>query len=360
MMKSHTLKIKKPFGQTLTITLLILLVLFAALEFLLRADFVQPYLLRLIPSLGGKHLQLEEQLARLEHVAAFEGKVDCIFLGSSLVWLGFNPPTFEEVYKQETGEEIHCVNLGIETLPANAASDVAEVVMEKYQPWLLIYGTSARDYAISRDAEDSRVVWETPWLQYQLGHHTLRTGLVSNSYVIRYMKALGNFIKIDEDTWSSIRNNSPVSRGFLAKTTPAQPVHFEAAAQDAAQWFQPFHILPENLAGLAHIVGEQGEGTQVIVVEMPVNSQYFSYFSQGQVDYDRFATEVSTLLTTEGITFLRPLAVDLIPENGWWDRSHMNLQGADIFSQWMAEQIARLVAEGELEAPSAYLKGTGE
>ena len=39
------------------------------------------------PSYGVNHGQFELQLARLVAVVAQKGPVDCLFLGSSLVWL---------------------------------------------------------------------------------------------------------------------------------------------------------------------------------------------------------------------------------------------------------------------------------
>lgn len=349
-MKTGTLHLNRAFGQTIAITLVILGAFFVILEFGLRSDFVQPYLNRLNPSLGGRHLQMEEQLARLDRVAAVDGRVDCIFLGSSLVWLGFNPDVFYTDYKAETGQGVHCFNLGIESLPTNAASAVAEVVVAKYQPKLLIYGTSARDYAVGSQVEDSRVVLDTPWLQYQLGQHTPYTWLMSHSYTLRYLRELSNLLKMDQDTWNNIRYSMPLSRGFLGKMVPATPTHFEAATKDAAQWLQPYDILPENLEGLRRIAGEQAQGIQVVVVEMPVSAPYFGLFEQGKTDYDRFVVRVGNILAEEEVVFLRP-PEELIPEVGWWEWSHMNKRGADIFSRWMAQRMAQMAAEGTLTMP---------
>jgi hypothetical protein len=348
-MKPDTLKLKRPFGRTLLLTLFFLAFMFLALELLLRAAPVQSYLIGLNPSLGGRHLQMEEQLARLERYANEVGQVDCIFLGSSLVWLGFNPATFEEAFFAETGQAIHCFNLGVETLPANAASALAEVVVEKYHPWLFLYGTSARDYAISPEEEDSRVVLDTPWLRYQLGERGPLPWLLGNSLALRYLGELSGLIRFDEEAWTHLRSNEDSSRGFLAKTRPPEEVHFQAAARDAARWLQPYEIVPANLDGLAHIAQQEGAGSQVVVIEMPVSEAYAAYFEQGQADYDRFVRRVGETLTAEQSLFIRA-APGLIPDDGWWDRSHMNEIGANLFSEWLAGRIADLIAAGELEA----------
>lgn len=346
-MKPDTLKLKRPFGRILLLTLFFLGLMFLALELLLRAAPVQPYLVGLIPSLGGRHLQMEEQLARLQRYSNRVGQVDCIFLGSSLVWLGFNPETFEDAFLEQTGQQIHFFNLGVETLPANAASALAERVVAQYHPWLLIYGTSARDYTISPDDEESRVVWETPWLRYQLGQRGPLPWLLGNSFALRYLRELSGLIRFDEEAWGHLRNEDR-SQGFLAKTTPPQEVHFQAAARDAARWLQPYEMVPANLAGLAHIAQQEAEGSQVLILEMPVSEAYMAYFEAGQADYDRFVRRVGETLAAEESLFLRA-EPELIPAEGWWDRSHMNAVGADIFSEWLAGRIADLLAAGELE-----------
>jgi hypothetical protein len=72
-MKSDTLKSKWPFGRTLLFIALFLSALFGALELAVHADPVQTCLAGVNPSLGGRLLQMEGQLARLERFANKEG-----------------------------------------------------------------------------------------------------------------------------------------------------------------------------------------------------------------------------------------------------------------------------------------------
>lgn len=321
--------------------------MFVALELLLRATAVHSYLIGLNPSLGGRHLQMEDQLARLERFAQKEGHVDCIFLGSSLVWMGFNPVTFEDAFFAETGQKIRCFNLGIGTLPVIAASALAELVIEKYQPWLLMYGTSARAYAIGPNAEDNTVILDTPWLQHQLGRRTPWTWLMSNSYALRYMRELSGLIRFDETAWTHLRNDEDITRGFFPRTEVVNEDHLRAAAMDAAQWLQPYEVLQVNLDSLTNIANQDRGTSQIIVVEMPVREDYFNDFTNGEADYARFVNLVSDTLAAKETLFLRA-TMGQIPDEGWWDKTHMNLIGADIYSQWLAEKIAGLIADGKL------------
>jgi hypothetical protein len=347
---NKTFRCMKPFGATLWTSAIILVVLVFALELGLRAEPLQQFLGRMIPNLGSRHLQMEEQFARLNRFAAAEGEVDCVFLGSSLVWLGINPPTFEEVFELETVKPIRCFNFGIEALPTNAAADLAEVIVRDYHPSLLIYGTSARDYAIGRDEEESRVVSDTPWLQDRLGRKTARSWLVMNSYTVRYVKEMSRLLLLERHSWNSL-SQPDISQGFLGKTTEARREHYEAAARDAATWLRPYEIQEENLQSLSTILRQREKGVAIIVVEMPVYSQYFDYFENGKEDYTRFVTLLTRVAGSEDAILLRAPAYNMIPEDGWWDRSHLNQHGAEAFTQWLAKHVAHLSVAGEIMAP---------
>jgi hypothetical protein len=298
-MRPDTLKLKHPLGRVLLWTTLFLALLFVALELFLRAAPVQPYLVGLNPSLGGRHLQMEEQLARLERYANQVGQVDCIFLGSSLVWMGINPAAFEDAFFARTGETIHCYNLGVVTLPANAASALAEVITTIYHPWLLLCGTSARDYAISQETEDNQAIMDTPWLRYELGDRTPWTWLVRNSFSLRYMRDLVGLARFDEKTWTDFRNDEDVTRGFEPRQGTAHEEHLRAAALDAARWLQPYEVLQVNLDSLADIVNQERAESHIIVIEMPVSEDYFEDFTNGEADYVLFVNKVSAILAVE-------------------------------------------------------------
>lgn len=349
-MRNRTLSLKRPFGQTMVLALAFLFILVSLLELSLRANPVQTYLYGVVPSLGSRHHQLELQLARLDKFVATQGSIDCVVMGSSLVWLGVNPSVFEESYEQESGQEIHCFNFGIETLPASAAGLLAELIIERYSPKLLIYGTSARDYAVDYEAEDTRVILDTPWLQYQLGQFSVQGWLYTNSFTLRYLPFLRSLFMLDTESLRELRHEFAANKndlsGFLAKQRPAQEVHFQAGAKDAAKWLKHYKVRQENLSGLEKLLEQRGNGTQIVVVEMPVPSVYYDYFGQGKTDYDRFVNSIEPLVKSNNLPFLQAPTSQLIPEEGWWDKSHMNAVGAEIYSRWLGEQIGKGMVDG--------------
>ncbi len=125
------------------------------------------------PRIGSRHRQFEIQVARLEKLVREGEPIDCIFLGNSMVWLGVDPLVVNQSFKDKTGQEIHCFNFGVSALPASSAGQIAPMLVKKFYPKVLIYGTIARDYAFPSDAEDAYVVSDTTWLRYPNGESNL-------------------------------------------------------------------------------------------------------------------------------------------------------------------------------------------
>ncbi len=352
-MEQQTLKVNSLNGKTIGLTVIILLVMVGSLEGLLRVEYLQSYLNRFVPNYGSRHRQLEIQLARLDTFVDNNGQVDCIMFGSSLVWLGFNPPVFEETFLDVTGQNINCFNFGIETLPADAAGTLAQIIVKQYQPTYLIYGTSARDYAPNSESEDTTVILESSWVRYQMGDHSPISWLQNHSYIFKYAKQLQFAIRFDTDGLRNAQEEKGVSvadtSGFLPKTRPAQEVHFAAAEKDAARLFHPYTIYSENLEGLEQIIDLQNSVPHVLIVEMPVSDEYFGYFENGKDDYDRFVAAIVAITADKKIPLIQTSNTQIIPEEGFWDRSHMNLVGANIFTEWLAFQVVNIPMESITE-----------
>jgi hypothetical protein len=238
--------------------------------------------------------------------------------------------------------------LGIETLPAGAAGTLAQIVVNKYHPDLLIYGTSARDYAPNSKSEDMTVIVEGSWVRYQSGDHSPLLWLQNHSYIYRYAKQLQLVIRFNTDGLRESQQEFGVSiadaSGFLPKTRPAQEVHFLAAEKDAANLFHPYTIYDENLEGLAQIIDLQ-KSTKIVIVEMPVSVDYYAYFENQELDYERFVEAIVSTTAPKNIPLIQTSNSQIIPDEGWWDRSHMNLVGANIFSEWLGEQILQFISK---------------
>jgi hypothetical protein len=91
------------------------------------------------------------------------------------------------------------------------------------------------------------------------------------------------------------------------------------------------------------------QGTQVIVTEMPVADGLFYFFGNGQDDHQRFLAQVDQLAKAHEVPFWQTDALDMIPDDGWFDYSHVNTAGAAIFSNWLGQQVGEAVNQGTFE-----------
>jgi hypothetical protein len=340
----ETFGIRRPDWPLLGLTLLIFAGFLLLGELLFRTEIVAEKLTG--PRFGGRHKQFEVQLARLEKRSQAGEQIDCIFLGNSMIWLDVDPLIVNQAYKQQTGQEIHCFNFGVSALPASSAALVAHMLVGKYQPRVLIYGTSARDYAVPVEAEDAHVISDTPWLNYQNGALNMIGWLYDHSNLFRYLGHLHDIVLLRFP--EVIANNNgylPHDYGFDPKReirvdVIESPDFDETGNTDLIKWFYHYEVREENLEGLRQIIGLREYGTEVIIIEMPFHESGYGFFLNGAQDYEKFVQQVDQITTLTGTPLWRIADQPAIPSQGWWDYTHLNIEGAEIFSQWLGEKLS--------------------
>lgn len=330
-------------SRTLPTAFIIFLSLIFTAECVARIPFARQWLEA--PDLGSRHRQFEIQVGRLDRILDKEGSIDCIFLGSSLVWLGVKPDVVMQAVKAATGETLSCFNFGISALPASGAGVLAQILVRDYHPKFLIYGTSARDYAIPREAEDASVILDSPWIQFRTGHPSVQGWLYNYSYFYRYKESLHGLLRFDKRV---IHAASDRSLGFLAKTRPIKKANIAVAERNMHKWLYDYKVLPENLMGLRQVVKQRDHGVHVIVIDMPLKSSYFGFFKNGKQDFNKYLGSVGRILASSHTTFWMASDLSLIPDDGWWDYSHLNLQGAKLFSAWLGHKMSQEVVRSHL------------
>jgi hypothetical protein len=337
--------------MTFGLGLLFFVLLFAAGELLARLDMFQTRLTA--PELGSTHRQFETQMHRLETLFKREGAVECIFLGNSMVWGGFDPLAFTQTYQSKTGQDIRCFNFGVDGMPASASGVLAEILIEDYHPQLLIYGTDARDYAVTRDARDAVVLLDSPWLQYRQGRFTVEGFLFEHSYLYRYREQLCRLLRFDYTQLRSGPDRSPTTGygfdpndriGSFVQTIP-DPQDPRGPIQYYFSVLSDYQMLPVNLDGLEKIVAQNDQDTQVLVVEMPVPETYMYFFANREEDYQRFINRARQMAADHDVPFVQTTPLNLIPDDGWVDYSHLNTRGAGIFSAWLGKQMGEAAVQ---------------
>lgn len=338
---------RPPTGVAILLALPFLLLLFGALEIVVRQPAVHDRLG--YPRMGSRHGQLGSKYARLQTLVLEVGHVECIAIGSSTVDQAFNPIAFAAAFQAETERSLTCFNFAIDAIVPAASHQIAAILIADFQPDLLIVGTDARDLTIAENEWDVTVITETPWVRYRSGQFSVRGWLTEHIYVYRYGQQIKQLIQ--GNLAEALRPVTPpaIALGQNPKAVTGWRVGSgEIPNQDEAlltyyrDRLGDFRILPENTAGLRQIMNINSPHTQVIVVEMPVTPDYLRFFRDPDADYDAFLTHLHQLAYAHHTPFWTTLELNLIPDDGWFDFSHVNVVGADIFSAWLGHKVGVL------------------
>lgn len=347
-MKSDTLQIREISTRTFWLTVVLLLCFSGMAEGITRMEQFQAPLTP--PKMGSRHYQLGHKLALLD-AAREQGPLDCIVVGSSMVDVGFDPEAFQSGYRNQTGQDIHCFNFGIDSSIAVSTAVIAKILINDYQPRILIVGTDPRDYGVPQDERGPAVIFNSPWIRYRQGYFSPEGWLLDHSYLYRYRQHLSRLIRLNSsDTlWSNTKLNFPIlPNGYTMVTKVSTVINDPPDPEDTSYEvvyyngiFSSYQIYDENIAAMDEILGYQDFGTQVIVVEMPVSDGLYYFFGAGESDYNRFIAQVEELTELHHVPFWRTEPLDMIPDDGWSDYSHLNVTGAGIFSTWLGEQVGQ-------------------
>lgn len=350
----ESLVLQKPNLRILWLTLIFLAGFLIMGELFFRLDAVQDRLTGL--RIGSRHHQFEIQLGRLDKLVREGTPIDCIFLGNSMVWLGVDPLVVNRSFQEKTGQEIHCFNFGVSALPASSAGQIARMLVERYHPKVLVYGTFARDYAIPANVEDASAVSDTPWLKYQNGEFSLTGWLYAHSSIYQYKGHMRDFLLNNylEDVF--VQKDAPAYYAYgldpkynVRVDVRKSPDYKEIGSRDPVKWLSQYSIQPENLAGLQQVIQQSERNVDVIVIELPFYETAYEFFLNGKQDYDAYAQQVDLITTASRIPFLRlDEQPQLLPEE-WWDYFHLNLRGAQSYSEWLGNKLADMYLQGELK-----------
>jgi hypothetical protein len=359
-----TLQLSWPIGKTLGLAFVIMVLLGGVGESIARSELFQSTLTP--PRMGSRHSHLGPKLYRLDAIKEREGQIDCLMIGSSIVNLDFDPQAFAEGYKHATGQDIHCFNFGIDALTATSTAALVQILIEDYQPRLLIYGTDARDYAVPQEAEVNFVIFESGWIQYRLGRFTLEGWLFEHSYLYRYRQQLYHLVRLHPEAAllsESALNFEMTPDGFLPESTISTYVNDPPDPQDDSfevtyysRLLSTYKMLENNLNALEQIMSHNGQSTQVILLEMPVAKGFYYFFGNGKNDHQHFINEVNRLARVRHIPFWQTNLLYMIPDDGWADYNHLNTKGAAILSNWLGRQVAAEVIQGAvvISNPESY------
>jgi len=181
------------------------------------------------------------------------------------------------------------------------------------------------------------------------GKETPRAWLKENSSVLQHLLFFRNWSRADfldsflmqarrfaDTTPSGYEPDANIGENIDIPPDPADPDEQEDFAL-----FSGFSIDPGRLENLKSILELGGDGTVVIITEMPVHPNYFTYFG-GEQAHDEYLIEMVPLIEENGATYLPPPEWSRIPLFSRVDHHHLNVIGAILHSRMLAQNLADL------------------
>lgn len=344
-LKSGTLHLRRPFGGTLALALILLVLIATGAEITARAAAAA--FPGWVPSIGSPHRQLEISLARLATMAERKGRIDCIFIGSSVVYRGIDPVALKNGFEEQTRHKLDCFNLGVSGMTASTTAKLAEIIVAQYHPALLVFGTTARDYTNGVDEENLTGLEDIPWMRYRLGQPDPEGWLVDHSFALRYLLVHRNWMQTyyADSLVKGAQDQATIrADGFnpfqgTVKGTKLWP--FLSNRNQVERNYGAYAMTARQLAGLDRILSLDRDNMRVVVVTMPLNPIFYSSFGNGKDDYDHYAATVAERSRNAGVLWVPEIPASLVPDPVWYNAGHLNAEGAAVLSKWLGSELGK-------------------
>jgi hypothetical protein len=326
------------------LSILFFIVFVGSIEIILRLPIIKTNIT--VPTFGSEHRQFEIQLYRLKEFYESENYIDCIFVGDSLVWLDLDPIAFTQGFNRHNFEDFSCFNFGIAALSAFGVSRITEILINEYNPKLIIYGLHANSIVVPADHEDSSTVLDTSWVSYKYGEFNLLGWLYEHSYFARYSMVLNQILRFNT---GALDNESGASANQILGFDPKQgqrininnpPSRNDPADQPGFEKYYDYKIYPENIQGINSIADAD---TSIIFVIMPVHQTFYYFFRDGEDDYNQISEILTSTIKNKNTILLKADEHVQFLDNDWWDYSHLNNIGAQKFSFWLGQEVGALL-----------------
>jgi hypothetical protein len=233
------------------------------------------------------------------------------------------------------------------------------VIQEDFLPSLLLVGIEIPNLAagISEGLRDSFPV--SAWARYRSGDPSLEGWLIDHSTAFRAYLVYRDWTQAAFSADRVRALDAEITSGSLPSGYGPDPRSSQfitqAPAQDdpQAQMFElldGFTVDPIQLRAVEELV-LLGGSVPLVLFEPPVHDTFLAFYGAGTSDYLKGLSAVQATAADGGAFLLDTTRLDLIPDEGWMNRNHLNMQGAEQFSRWLGAQVGQAVLEGALPDP---------
>jgi len=333
------LRLQRPFGRTLVLAGLLVLVFGGLCEMAARSRALEQ---RLPPeSIGSGQPQLDLKLVLLREMAAAGGPVDTVFVGSSQVFRAIDPALFEQAYRRVSGRPIRAFNFGLGGMSETGEEPLTRILVDEFQPRLIVIGASSYGLDARRDLKFQQFLDRSAWFHYHRGEINLDGWLLEHSAAFRRYHGHLFWSDPPPDTLDLVKRSIADMRVDGHSPFPVGP--FNPLDPETLATLPDFVPSPLHLEALSNLLALRQAGLEMIVVEMPVHESVIESYGGGQADHGAALDAIEAVAARHGVRFLRyPYAERPIPPDGWSDFIHLNSIGTRIYSLWLGERIAEI------------------
>lgn len=329
-----TLNIRLLPENVVTQSIILLVIICVISEVIARTPIVKS--MNLYESYGGSHPQFDTQVVRIKSRYTKEGHIDCILLGNSQILSGIDPAVLQQIYQKKTGRNITCQTFGLGGLVPSTAASLAKLLIQKYHPSIIIFGTSMFDYTFYNSADAS--IMSSPWVKYQLGTFSIDGWLIENSNAYRYYLGINHYL-LYYGANGETRLDSNGHLPFYGRDEKTK----EQLLNETSGILKTLDITETQVNGLYNIVSLNSDDVKIIVLEMPVNPEIFGFSRYARKIYPDFRNILINETTLAGAELLLTKDKVEIPENDWHDLTHLNQTGTLYFSHIVGNYMTNVV-----------------
>lgn len=342
--QGKTLVLRSPLGGVLLRALLAFFGCLLIVEILLRVLVNSPVTSRLLPpfSLGTGFPQFDIKLAYLDRFVRTADGLHCVIIGSSMSDAALDPEVLDETYFASTHSRLGCFNFSLAGAKMGEIVEIGKLLERRYHPGLVILETSPRSFSSEMGVDIAEPLLASDWFRNQAGVFNFRGWLINRSYLYRaYLRIQELSSKMNKPVfefwYEEIRPDGHTPITFLRDENgdPLREYHFSTFAWDETlrRAYQDYLDLP-------------GRDAHLVVFETPF---FIEGSGKGFGEYadpyeQQYLQELSDMTSKQEIQFLRSMdeGGTQFSVGDWYDRAHLNENGSEKFSLWLAAELAAM------------------
>lgn len=324
-------------GLPLVKSIILLLLVLLPLEVIFQTTLI-PDQISELEFYGSSHQYFDRQVKNARSREKNTGKIDCIFVGNSQTLYGIKPKIIEQVYLQNTGTEITCQNFGLGGLTPIGQKTIVEMLINEFNPDIIIIGTNMLDYASSKQSQADRNILSSPWLNYMLGVFSIDGWLIENSVFYRHFLGFDYYLLEGNSPELEIQEN-----GYSTKFSEHIEVDLDAQIDFFKKKTSSPDILKVHRTALRNTLDFQEENNiTFILLEMPFDPFVFSIEPKATKVHPEFELFLQSTAERYSVDLWLMQSTIEIPKNNWYDFVHLNQQGSTYFSKVIGENLSHI------------------